>query len=105
MLQRTLSKEHDVTYVGSAQDALTRLAAGEVFDVILCDLMMPEMTGMDLHARLLQLLPEQARRMIFVTGGAFTARAREFVESVPNLRIEKPFSVQQLRALVAERVG
>jgi CheY-like chemotaxis protein len=103
-VQRSLSREHDVVFSTSAQDALGRLRAGEQYDVILCDLMMPEMTGMDLHAELLRSLPEIARRIIFVTGGAFTARAREFLETVPNLRIEKPFNVQQLRALVNERV-
>jgi CheY-like chemotaxis protein/two-component sensor histidine kinase len=103
-VQRSLSREHDVVFSTSAQEALAKLRAGEQYDVILCDLMMPEMTGMDLHAELLRSLPEVARRMIFVTGGAFTARAREFLEAVPNLRIEKPFNVQQLRSLVNERV-
>jgi signal transduction histidine kinase/CheY-like chemotaxis protein len=103
-IQRSLSKEHDVAYVDTAKEALKRLEMGEQFDVILCDLMMPEMTGMDLYNELMQSNPEQAHRMIFVTGGAFTVRAREFLEAVPNLRIEKPFNVQQLRSLVNERV-
>jgi CheY-like chemotaxis protein len=103
-IQRSLSREHDVVYANTAQAALARLQAGEKFDVILCDLMMPEMTGMDLYNELVQSIPDQAERMIFVTGGAFTVRAHEFLESVPNLRIEKPFNVQQLRALVNERI-
>ena len=57
-------------------DALARITAGERFDVILCDLMMPHMTGMDLHAALAGAVPEQAERMIFMTGGAFTPSAR-----------------------------
>jgi CheY-like chemotaxis protein len=103
-IRRSLAREHDVVYAGTAQEALVRLGEPQEFDVILCDLMMPEMTGMDLHAHLLLSAPEQAQRIIFVTGGAFTARARAFLEAVPNLRIEKPFNVQQLRALVNERV-
>jgi CheY-like chemotaxis protein len=67
------------------RDALAKFRAGERYDVVLCDLMMPEMTGMDLHAELSHSHPEDARRIIFVTGGAFTSRAREFLENVPNL--------------------
>ena len=103
-ISRALSREHEVVYSGTAQQALQLLRVPPPFDLILCDLMMPEMTGMDLYGELLKFAPEQAHRMIFVTGGAFTTRAREFLEEVPNLRIEKPFDVKQLRALVNERV-
>jgi PAS domain S-box-containing protein len=103
-IQRSLSKENDVEYSEKAEDALVLLRAGRQFDVILCDLMMPEMTGMDLYAELLQSFPEDARRMIFLTGGAFTTRARQFLDAVPNLRIEKPFNIKQLRSLVNERL-
>ena len=101
---RALAPHHDVTQVDRARDALSRIVSGQRFDVILCDLMMPEMTGMDLHAELLKAAPEQALRMIFLTGGTFTSRARTFLDQVPNLRIEKPFDVSALRALVGERV-
>ena len=86
--------------VASADEALKRIGAGERFDVILCDLMMPQMTGMDLHAELSRVAPEQAGRMIFLTGGAFTIRARAFLDEISNQRIEKPFDVRQLRALI-----
>ena len=75
-------------------------ASGERFDVVLCDLMMPEMTGMDFYAELARVAPDQVERMIFLTGGAFTPRAREFLEQVPNARIEKPVDLQNLRALM-----
>jgi CheY-like chemotaxis protein len=81
-----------------------RITQGERFDVILCDLMMPQMTGMDLHARLESQLPEQAAQMVFLSGGAFTARARAFLEEVPNQRLEKPFDARQLLLLVNDRV-
>jgi FixJ family two-component response regulator len=63
--------------------------------------MMPEMTGMDLHDQLLRDAPHLAKRIIFLTGGAFTARARTFLETVPNLRIEKPFDADALREAIA----
>ena len=62
--------------------------------------MMPEMTGMDLYAELARSVPEQADRVVFVTGGAFTARAREFLERVPNARVEKPIDFQNLKLLL-----
>jgi PAS domain S-box-containing protein len=102
-VRRILDREHEVTVLTGAGEALGRIASGERFDVILCDLMMPELTGMDLHAALLADCPEQAARMIFMTGGAFTPRAREFLDRTANLRLEKPFDAQQLRALVNEK--
>ncbi len=63
--------------------------------------MMPDMTGMELHARLRDIAPALADRTVFLTGGAFTPSARDFLARVPNARIEKPFEPDQLRALVA----
>jgi PAS domain S-box-containing protein len=98
-LSRVL-KEHDITVLTNADEARNRIASGERFDIILCDLMMPRMTGMDLHAELARTSPDQADRMIFVTGGAFTPRARAFLDQVPNERIDKPFDPKNVRALV-----
>jgi CheY-like chemotaxis protein/anti-sigma regulatory factor (Ser/Thr protein kinase) len=104
VLQHTL-KGHDVSVADSAYAALDRLRSGERFDLIFCDLMMPGMTGMELHATLAKELPEQARRMVFLTGGAFTARASEFLETIDEPHVEKPFEVRAMRALVAERLA
>jgi signal transduction histidine kinase len=101
---RHLRLEHDVELTGSAGEALRRVRQGERFDVILCDLMMPQMTGMELHAELVRLAPELAGRMVFVTGGAFTPGARAFLDNIPNQRLEKPFDAQQLRAVLNDRI-
>lgn len=103
-VRRTLSKEHDVTVVTNAKDALALIETGENFDVILCDMMMPVMTGMDFHEHLTATRPDLAGQLVFLTGGAFTVRAREFLDRVPNVRLEKPFEVQNLRGLVNARV-
>jgi CheY-like chemotaxis protein len=66
--------------------------------------MMPEMTGMQLHDEISRLAPGLASRVVFVTGGAFTDAARTFLERVPNARIEKPFTPEEIRTLVADRV-
>ncbi len=104
VMQRILSPEHEVVAFGCAAKALDFITGGTRFDVILCDLMMPQMTGMEFYAALNRLDPAQAARIIFVTGGAFTPAARTFLDAVPNQRVEKPFDAQHLRALVNDRL-
>jgi CheY-like chemotaxis protein len=104
-VRRTLAREHDVTVLTSATEARNLIEGGERFDVILCDLMMPKMTGMELHAELTRLARDQAERMVLITGGAFTPNAQQFLDRVPNARVEKPFDATSLRVLVRGLVG
>ncbi|HKU41911.1 MAG TPA: response regulator [Polyangiales bacterium] len=99
-VQRTLSLQHDVRSFDRAQAAFECMSQGERFDVILCDLMMPDMSGMELHAWLSRIAPDQAARMVFLTGGIFTSGARAFLAAVPNAHIEKPFDTHKLRLVV-----
>lgn len=99
-IKRLLSSDHEVRVVQGAKLAMELFVAGDRFDVILCDLMMPQVTGMDLYAWLFRLDRQQVARIVFMTGGAFTPTARAFLDGVTNQRIEKPFEVQGLRALV-----
>jgi PAS domain S-box-containing protein len=105
VIERTLASQHDITSTSSAAHALARIAAGDRFDVILCDLMMPQMTGIDLHNELRKVASDQAERMIFLTGGAFTPRGRAFLDDVPNPRVDKPFDPRALLALVNRHLG
>ena len=95
---------HDVVARTRAREALDLIAAGEHFDVILCDLMMPEMTGMDFHAELGAAHPQLLTRVWFLSGGAFSERAREFLDSLGDRFLEKPFDPERLRAFIAERL-
>jgi PAS domain S-box-containing protein len=97
--------QHDVRAVTRAREALDAVLAGDCFDVILCDLLMPGMTGMDLHDALSSAAPDQARRMVFMTGGAFTDRARAFLERVPNPSLAKPLDMVELLALLEDRTA
>jgi CheY-like chemotaxis protein len=99
-VQRILSPHHDVRAQGNGRDALAALLEEGGYDLVLCDLMMPEMTGMELHGRVAERSPELASRFVFLTGGAFTSGARDFLQRVPNVRVEKPFEPAALRELV-----
>jgi signal transduction histidine kinase len=103
ILQRGLARHH-VTVAGQARDALARIEQGERFDVILCDLMMPDINGIDVHEYLSKSNPSAARKMVFMTGGAFTARAKQFLSSITNERVEKPFSMAQITELIDRQV-
>jgi len=102
LLSQVLGTEHRVKTADRAREAFAWLAAGAQFDVILCDLMMPEMTGMEFYSKVLEKLPEIAPRVVFLTGGAFTPSARQFLATTSNLCVEKPFRNAALRELVRE---
>jgi CheY-like chemotaxis protein len=99
-IQRMLEGNHDVTATTTAKEALRLISGGERFDIILCDLMMPSMTGMDLHAELLASAPDQARKLVFMTGGVFTQNARIYLDKASNLSIEKPFRAPLIQSVV-----
>jgi two-component system cell cycle sensor histidine kinase/response regulator CckA len=100
LIQKALV-EHDVTTASDGRQAVA-LMGEHAYDVILCDLIMPEMTGMDVYRAALQRSKPLHDRIVFMTGGAFTQRARDFLESVPNLRIEKPFELSHLERTIYE---
>ena len=102
---RRMLSGHDVTCVGSGREALDKLEAGERYDVIVSDLMMPFMNGMQLHAAIAKLAPEQVARMVFMTGGAFTPEASEFFHAVSCPTLEKPFDRAGLLAVINNLLG
>ena len=96
---------HDVTACNSAEDALALLRANERFDAIVCDLMMPGLTGMELRHEVALLRPELLDRMLFMTGGAFTPEAQAFIDDPQIKWIEKPFPAKDIQARVRELVA
>ncbi len=101
-LRDLLGAEHDVVATTSAREALAVLDAQDEFDVLFCDLMMPGMSGIELYEKLRDDRPGLERRIVFMTGGAFTTRAAEFLARVDNRRIEKPFSLKLVEGIVRE---
>ncbi len=101
-LKRLIERDHDVVVHTDSRRALALLAAGERFDLILCDLMMPGLSGMEFADRLRGIDVAAADTLVFLTGGAFTADANAFLRS--HHYLEKPFDPAAIRSLVSDRV-
>jgi len=104
-LSRLLRGAHDVVAVGSGAEAKALITADPAFDVILCDVMMPGMTGMEFHAWLVGRDSALAARVVFVTGGAFTPKAADYLERVAAPRLDKPFDSATVRQVVADMIA
>ena len=96
-LQRLLGKAHDLTLAHSGREALALLSAGLEYDLVLCDLMMPEVSGIDVWE---QLTAPQRQIFVFMTGGTFTERAERFLASAKPPVLEKPFTATTLEGLL-----
>jgi len=103
-LSRMLRSEHDVTTFADGREALARIAAGDVYDIIFCDLMMPTISGIDIYQTLRDAGSEHADRIVFMTGGTFTVRSQAFLDSSTNVCISKPFAAASVRAIAREHV-
>ncbi len=96
---------HEVVAVGSGQAAADFLAGDDGFDLVLTDLMMDGMNGIQLYEHLDQRHPQLARRLVFVSGGAFDQDTREFLARVPNKQLSKPFELDSLLGFVADQLS
>jgi two-component system NtrC family sensor kinase len=98
---RACLRDHQVTAVSSAVEALKLLRDGSRFDVILCDMMMPEMSGMDFCLCLAKEDPGAAERVLFLSGGGFNEKTEIFLAQSSRPWLLKPWNPAELRALVA----
>jgi len=95
--------EHNVVAVSSGADALEVIAVGCPYDLILCDVMLRDMSGVELLARLWRDHPDQAQRLVFLVRAQLSPILQYLVDGVPNLCIEVPFDMDGLRALIERR--
>jgi PAS domain S-box-containing protein len=103
-LNRLLEGEHDVRCLESPQAALQELLADANYDLIFCDLMMPILNGMDLFEVLRYNRPGYERKIVFMTGDAYSPTVAQFLSQVPNQRIEKPFNLSVILRLIHRAV-
>jgi signal transduction histidine kinase len=105
-LVNSLRGDYEVTAVHDAKDALDLLLSDARLDLVYCDLMMKGLTGVDLHERLQVEAPHRLPALVFMTGGAFTARAAGFVDEHAGAVVYKPFSiVEETARRMAARPG
>jgi len=101
---RRILREHDVELATSGRQALEKLTADSGFHVVVCDVMMPDLSGKDLYEAIQQGGSGLDKRFVFVSGGAFTPGARDFLARVPNPTLEKPFDEAAVKRVVRELV-
>src|SRR5262249_34457666 len=104
-LRRLLAREHEVETEVEGTNAVSRLEKGETFDVILCDVMMPRMGGVELLEAVRRLRPELAARVVFMTGGAFTDEVRAFLRASTSPALDKPTGPEGVGVLVGAVAG
>jgi CheY-like chemotaxis protein len=99
-----LSERHDVVAVQDAQAAFALLDAGQTFDVVLCDVMMPNIGGREVYAAFSRW-PAQLPGLVFMTGGTFSDDAVAFLRRTKRPVLYKPFAPAELEALVNARMN
>ena len=101
-LRFAFQDKHDVEVASSGRDALERLAKDSDFDLVLCDLMMPDVSGEHVYRAVSEHAPGLLPRFVFMTGGAFTERAQEFLAHFGGRQLEKPFNIDEVEVLLSE---
>ncbi|HEX7840820.1 MAG TPA: ATP-binding protein [Kofleriaceae bacterium] len=104
-LERMLHGEYDLILMSCGAKALEHITAGARFDAIITDVMMPNMTGIELFDRLEAMVPDQAARVIFLTGGVFTPQTQVRLEDSGTPQLQKPVTAEELRECVAKLIA
>lgn len=102
LMREVLASDHDVLAATSAREALAIIDSQGDFDVIFCDLMMPEMGGVELYRRVRLRSPGLEEQIVFMTGGGFTTGEAELLASIGNRRLEKPFTLGAVEQITRE---
>jgi CheY-like chemotaxis protein len=105
LLRRILESEYDVVTANSGSEGLEQLETDGPFGVVLCDLMLPDISGIEVYHRVERRSPELAARFVFLTGGIFPDGTTAPLDDLPNPRVRKPFDAQSIRAVVREQLG
>ena len=105
LLVRRALRGHEVTVMTSAVDALASIKAGVTYDLILSDVMMPAMSGVEFYRALMEDAPDQAAVLVFLSGGSLPAATDAFVRSAGNHCMDKPFVLKELKTFVEVRLA
>jgi CheY-like chemotaxis protein len=100
-----ISENHEVVTASNGREALEVLRVDNRFDVVVADLMMADVNGIALYEAVREGHAGFERRFLFMTGGAFTAESRRFLDSIPNRCIDKPFDGDELLQAIDEVIA
>lgn len=103
-LRRVLRNEYDVVGITDPAEALRTLTAENDFDVVLCDVLMPGMTGIELYDAVRERAPATAAKFIFSTGSVFGAQHQSTLQALPVPCLDKPVDLARLRSLLRDRL-
>ena len=98
--QRMLSSKHEVFSATGGAEAIEHLRYQQDYDVVICDLMMPQVDGIMVYEAIQELAPHLRDRILFCSGGAFTTRMKSFVADVGAPILEKPAGNKELLAAI-----
>jgi len=98
VLQDMLNDSYDIRALTDSEKVIPLLEQGLRFDALLCDLMMPKMSGIEIYQRIQALYPGLERRIVFATGGLVTQHQRDFFASIANPKLEKPYHLSALNS-------
>ncbi len=104
MIAHILRASHEVVTEISPESALARLTGGDLFDLILCDITMPEMSGIQVYEAISAIGREIAARFVFMTGGGLSSEEDGYLSNAGVPRLEKPFRPAELRNRVRELI-
>ncbi|TXD33522.1 response regulator [Lujinxingia vulgaris] len=102
IVSRALSRQWEVSVFERPSQALEALEGGERYAAFLCDMMMPERTGMEVYEEIRRRWPEQAERVVIMSGISHRDRAGEMVREAGVRLVQKPFDLKGLRQVVEE---
>jgi CheY-like chemotaxis protein len=98
--EKAFQNENEVVTARSGFHALELIAIGRAFDLVLCELSLPDLTGPEVHRRLIASSPRTASKMVFITDDAKAAQG--FLQTVPNMFLEKPLVATALRQVLRD---
>lgn len=104
-IQLGLEDTMDVELEVSGKKGLDRLLSDEQFELVLCDLSLPDLSGIDIYSRVLSEKPEIKEYFVVMTGGAVSTESRDFLENYEGPLLNKPFTLSQVEALIDRIVG
>ena len=97
LLTYGLQRQYEVTFANDGASAIGHLHRRQDWDVILCDMMMPKTSGMQVYQECKDLVPSLLPRFVFMTGGASTKEAVDFIKANTPKVLEKPFTLRTIR--------